>query len=365
MNKEERMEMQHEIAASKEILKENPNKTKEDAEALDREKGPATEKIKVPEKLLENTRAHIDDLMENNDRYAPEEIQQHQQVFKTSSKPEQTAHKSSMLKKFILATGLTIGALFAPKEAKGAENTKDSLLNKTSVKSKKDPSDSLDKKNIAIYSSSKTKEGAITPTGFNNAFHNNEYGIKEDDLENIAKQFGFRTTSTLDFQSDLLDYLQKNHPEIIEHSLEKFGETAYAKETGKHGIDGLKDGKLGARTAFLMSELKKTDTKPNPAETIETGIKQPTGKYVINVRGDESNEAGRYFFFDSKEEFDKVTDKLANFSTRTYDKDGAQASVDMHYDVFQKYHVEPKGMTEELGKAWIRDVNTGKFVQRD
>jgi hypothetical protein len=127
----EKKERDYEIATSKEMLRENPNKTKEDLEALDEANKPA-----ISQDLIKEMKAEIEEYNKNDGRYEPAEIQQ---VFKTTSKPEQTVHKSSPLKKFILATGLTIGALFAPKEARSAdaEGTKDSTLATATMKEKK------------------------------------------------------------------------------------------------------------------------------------------------------------------------------------------------------------------------------------
>ena len=68
----------------------------------------------------------------------------------------------------------------------------------------------ISKKNvsgISIYTKSNTKEGAITPTGRNNSFYENPYGITELTIKNLSKKYGFRYDSNVHLQEDLISYL--------------------------------------------------------------------------------------------------------------------------------------------------------------
>lgn len=179
----------------------------------------------------------------------------------TTSTPSTKKTFFSGLKQFGIAIGL-LGAATAT-EAKGIEkNPNDSTTEKTTAyenpkvtKTNK----SSQKSTVPLYTTSKTVEGSITPTGFNNSFFENEYGIKPSDIEVMAQKHGFSTKSAAAFQEDLINYVEAHHPEVLDSVLSKYGETSYAKENRKDGIAGLKDAKLGIRTAMIMSTLTKTE----------------------------------------------------------------------------------------------------------
>jgi hypothetical protein len=181
----------------------------------------------------------------------PVEIQEEQ-----AANPEPKKNKffnwfKNPFKKVAVVTGLTLSSIAAHSETAHTEtNPTDSAKNKTEF-IKKTPEDSLaTNKNtvsIKVYQGGKTKEGATTPTGFNNSFLNNEYNIHEGDVEAVAKQFGFRTDNVEDFQADMFGYLEKNYPEDMKNVVKKYGMPAAGKMT---------DAILGVRVAFAMKILK-------------------------------------------------------------------------------------------------------------
>ena len=158
----------------------------------------------------------------------------------------QKARGSKWFRNFVVGTAALFGVSFGAKgEAKGA-SLPDSLKNKNEkVASMKAQNDSIS--GLKVYPGGKTKEGATTPTGFNNSFFNNEYGIGEEDVEMIAKQFGFRTDNIEHFQSDMFGRLEKDYPEEMKKVLKKYDLPAAGKMVDKI---------LGIRTAFVLSIFK-------------------------------------------------------------------------------------------------------------
>ena len=199
--------------------------------------------------------------------------------------------KAIMTGTFVI-TGLAATAEGA--QTKG-EDPKDSTTQKTLKyeNPKKNKADQSTKESaIPLYTTSNTIEGAITPTGFNNSFFENEYGISPEDIDTLAQKHGFRTGSAGEFQSDLIDYVEAHHPEVIDSVLNKYGDTKFAKETRKQGVAGLKDGKLGVRTAFIMSTLKEVEQGtsitlepvPEKEDNLEGGV-ETSGADVFNTDG--------------------------------------------------------------------------------
>lgn len=159
-------------------------------------------------------------------------------------------HKSRIGSKARNWTMAALGTLFGFKAtAEGKLPTSgpiDSTKNKIeSVVKKGDPTEK--KGNIAVYPGGKTKEGATTPTGFNNSFFNNEYGVFEGDIESVAKKFGFRTDNVENFQTDMFRYLEKESPEDMKKIMGKYAMPAAGK---------MVDNILGVRVAFAVSLLK-------------------------------------------------------------------------------------------------------------
>lgn len=174
-----------------------------------------------------------------------------------------------------IATLVTFGAL----ASKGAEtkniNLDKELHRNTSVKdssNEKNSGDTTNKNKIAVYTNSKTKEGGTTPTGFSNSFLENEYEIKPEDLDSVAKAYGFRNDNAKNFQEDMILYAVKNKPEIIDSVLEKFGSTAYGEENNITDYKQLLDGKLGRRDAFILGNLKKDILENNRRSSNQESI---------------------------------------------------------------------------------------------
>lgn len=133
-------------------------------------------------------------------------------------------------------------------------NLNDSTKNNIENIKKNSEDSSTSNKNTAtikVYPGGKTKEGAITPTGFNNSFINNEYNVEEGDVAKVAEKFGFRTTSVKDFQDDMFGYLEKNFPEDMKKLVKKYGMPAAGT---------MRDEILGVRVAFALSILKDKKT---------------------------------------------------------------------------------------------------------
>ena len=115
-------------------------------------------------------------------------------------------------------------------------------------------------KGLVFYDSSNTPQGGTTPTGQSNKFSNNMFGKTEQDVYAMACQFKFRTDNNTNFQTDLLSYVKKNHPDVEQKMLQTFGQTAAGDF-----VDGL----LGARTMFVIAEISK---KNPPAQNLDAYI---------------------------------------------------------------------------------------------
>jgi hypothetical protein len=252
-------------------------------------------------------------------------------------------------------------------KAKAGGDPVDSLGKKATIeKVLKNNEDSLkNKSNIKTYTTSKTKEGGITPTGMSNSFLENSYGVTESDIPAIANYFGFSTENNAAFQRDMYNYLKENKPELIKEILEKYGQTQKGGSIDKNAsleeqIKGLIDGNLGVRDAFTISQLKKIleiiqeIQKSSPQEIVKE-VPQPTGKYVINVRGDEPGSKGVYYFFEDEKEFMEATDAIGHYASREVKKGEGQATINMNADVFLDRYAN--GKENLLGIAWERDGN--------
>lgn len=159
---------------------------------------------------------------------------------------------------------------------------------------------------------------------------------------------------------DLFGYLEKNHPEIIAQVLEKY-------DLPNAGT--LVDGKLGARTVFAASLLGQlppavVEQKTPPKEETKEHD-QPKGAYVVNVRGDENNGKGAYYFFEEKADFEKFIAAVPSFTTTERKSTSAQATFDMNNDVFLKYHAKAPEIQALLGTRWLRSKDGKGFVKVD
>jgi hypothetical protein len=198
--------------------------------------------------------------------------------------PKTETVPSNKFRNFAMAAKIILAGLFGLASTKSEANNgplNDSTKNKIE-NIKGDFKDSLsEKKNtVNIYTGGKTKEGSITPTGFDNSFYNNEYGVTEADLPVLAEKYNF---SKDNFQNDMVEYVQKNKPQIITGVLEKFGPTNYATENNISGYKGLEDGNFGLRMAYIVSELNKEIKKDSPElKNIVPSLEQPKDK-VFNL----------------------------------------------------------------------------------
>ncbi|MEK7586037.1 MAG: hypothetical protein AAB477_02295 [Patescibacteria group bacterium] len=196
-----------------------------------------------------------------------------------------------------IATGISMASMAGNKTAEGVfgdtTNTKSANL--------KDTMDTKDSP-LPLYTKSKTKEGAITPTGLNNSFFNNESNIKPGDLGKIAQKYGFRINNVLNFQTDLFAYLEKNKPEVIKRILEKYDQTAAGT---------LLDGKLGARTKIALEallegggEVEIVNVEPEKPE-----VKIETDWNTFKTKGFKK----AYAFFDKSPSMEQNKEELGNY----------------------------------------------------
>lgn len=285
-------------------------------------------------------------------------------TFKTAETPLKKENwMSSKWRKAMTLLGFA-GALALPHKSEG-KTAEDTLTKRDTIeRTISGGEDSTKKKsNVKVYTASKTKEGGITPTGLSNSFLENPYGVTEADISAVAEKYGFSTESNAAFQKDMYNYLKENKPELIQEILEKYGQTQKGGSIDKNAsleeqIKGLIDGNLGVRDAFTIAQLKKVFEeiqkieKVSPQETIRE-IPQPTGKYVINVRGDEPGSRGVYYFFDNEAEFMEATDAVGHYLSREVKKGEGQATINMNADVFLKRYA--KGKEDLLGTAWERN----------
>lgn len=63
---------------------------------------------------------------------------------------------------------------------------------------------------LTVYTKAATKEGSITPTGLSNAFHENDSGLQEKDLLQIAEKYRFDASSNIAFQRPLWVFGKKS-----------------------------------------------------------------------------------------------------------------------------------------------------------
>ncbi len=255
-------QLEHPNQPQEEILsetKESPLLSSEAQETEEQKEQEKKEKRKNEQKEIEAlTRLLKEENSSEENLSAPEEIKE---SVASSEK------KESILKTFIRRslTALGFGAviLSTPDDAQGQSKTPNlsrsivgvnpSRMTKTEVSKENITSyetSSKTLKGLTFYKGGKTLEGSITPTGKLNSFEHNEYGITEEDAYVIAEKHGFRTTNEKDFQTDLLNYIQKNDPKLIKEVLTKFGQT---------NAGTLYDGILGARTMYLLKIFKEKE----------------------------------------------------------------------------------------------------------
>jgi hypothetical protein len=110
---------------------------------------------------------------------------------------------------------------------------------------------------LKLYTESKTEAGAITPTGYNNSFYENEQKISPEDILEFAKEENLPTDDNFVFQKAL----QEKYPEIVKSVLEKYGQT-----NANDFVDGL----LGLRVKKVIDAVreKRTETSKEQHTTI-------------------------------------------------------------------------------------------------
>lgn len=99
---------------------------------------------------------------------------------------------------------------------------------------------------LQSYTASNTPQGAVTPTGQSSLASNSPLTLEQ--IRAMASDFGFRTDSNVNLQSDLFKYAQENQPAAYTSVMDRFGQT---------NAGTFNDGILGARTGELMSMLRK------------------------------------------------------------------------------------------------------------
>lgn len=177
----------------------------------------------------------------------------------------QEVPKKPFYKRAVIATLFTLGSLFG--SAKDGEKKAEADVVKqptTESVAKNTPSDST-KNNVEVYTKAKTEKGGITPTGLSNSFLENDYDVTPGDIDSLAQEYGFSTKDEAAFQKDLIEYAQKNDPEIIQYVLKHFGQTEYGLKNNMAPTDykQLIDGFLGVRAAYIMKFYK---DKEEPTE---------------------------------------------------------------------------------------------------
>jgi hypothetical protein len=232
--------------------------------------------------------------------------------------PPQTK-KRGFFGKLLLGLSLFTAGTAGAQSTKSAE--KDVIKNtqakevKVSEEERLAPASVPYKMGLTFYKGGKTHEGSITPTGKLNSFDNNEYGITEKDAYEIAENHGFRTTNNKDFQTDLLNYVKQNHPELIKEVLKKFGQT---------NAGTLYDGIIGARTMYLLKFFK------------EKGM-QGEGEVEIVYKRPEPKK-------DSIPNIDTIPEKKIPPSLENFDE------LYIYFDLSPSMKANQKSLAEELRK---------------
>lgn len=184
--------------------------------------------------------------------------------------PTTQPSKTPWFRRAAMGAMFTLGSLFGmAKESKAAEGAAPVKKATTESVAKNTPSDST-KNTVEVYTKAKTEKGAITPTGLSNSFLENEYGVTPADIDSLANQYGFSTRDEAAFQKDLIEYAQKNDPEIIQYVLNHFGQTEYGikNKMAPNDYQQLLDGLLGVRAAYIMKFYKdKEEPTENDTET--------------------------------------------------------------------------------------------------
>lgn len=355
------------------LQKEKAERAAEDAHSIEAVKNEKKrQKLKISEKLLEETRTAIKEKDRREERTTKPEAFFAKPAWE--KKRTEEAPKGKNLKQKIKDVMLRLFGVAilsgAAKEGTAALSSDSTDKKPKKIENIKGYAKDSTEKSISIYTKARTKEGGITPTGKSNSFYENKSGLTEQDLFVIAEKYGFPTKSNYEAQSAMIDYLEAHHPEIITETLKEFGTTANQEKitgdkkdlTRQEMILGLKDGIFGARTAFMLEKFIEVDKDTPISKEHKEDTEQPKGGYVINVRGDENNSEGVYFFFENEKDFLKATDEIGGYSSREVYADGTgQASVNMSAAVYKEFHSDKKGKSKILGQGWLlADNNDGK-----
>jgi hypothetical protein len=113
-----------------------------------------------------------------------------------------------------------------------------------------------------------------------------------------------------------------------------------------------------------LNIIIKTETNKPPQVKIEN----PNKGYMINVRGDESNKKGAFYFPKTLDDWKKITydNRLSGFYANAEEKSPkfAQTTVNMNDDIFLKYWlIKAPDLKDILGPAYVRDPkNSNNFI---
>ena len=111
------------------------------------------------------------------------------------------------------------------------------------------------------YKGGKTKQGSTTPTGRNNAFISNQYGLPKNDYDNYWRKLGFDPDKYPDnrsFQKDVYSWMLDRNPEVVRDMWSQFGNTNFGKNNkiGEgYNFKNLSDDQLGNLTDAYADNL--------------------------------------------------------------------------------------------------------------
>lgn len=161
----------------------------------------------------------------------------------------------------------------------------------------------------------------------------------------------------------LSTYLQKilNFTPTIEITQPVIGTTPYTA-----GVNNKDDQRYKQEQFVKVSVLADYTKKPTPTPTPKP-VQSPNKGFVINVRGDERNNLGAYYFPQTLADWQTITKNTSLtgvFATvEQQGTDSAQATVDMNDNVFKGYISKTPELISILGPAYLRDrSNPNNFI---
>ena len=171
------------------------------------------------------------------------------------------------------------------------------------------------------------------------------------------------TARATELKSYLTPIFQKSFsiPVIIEIAKPIIGQTPWDPKTGKKDDPKYKTEQFVKATIVLT-----TQTNPEPTPT-PTPIPNPNKGYIINVRGDEGDGLGAYYFPQTYDAWKKITyePKMMGFYSNAEQYENgrrAQTTVNMNDVVFRKYWLSKAPEIEPLlGVPYLRDRNNANL----